>query len=145
MVGTNTVIQPGGDAAVLRIKGTARGVAFSTDGNGRLCYLEPREGGRIAVAEAARNVSCVGATPLAVTDCLNFGSPDDPAVYYQLAEVIEGMSEACRAFETPVVSGNVSLYNESERQRHLADPGGGHAGSARGPREALRHGLHRRR
>jgi phosphoribosylformylglycinamidine synthase len=114
MVGTNTVVQPGGDAAVLRIKGTQRGVAFSTDGNGRLCHLEPREGGRIAVAEAARNVSCVGATPLAVTDCLNFGSPDDPAVYYQLAEVIEGMAEACRAFETPVVSGNVSLYNESD-------------------------------
>lgn len=113
MVGTNTVIQPGGDAAVLRIKGTPRGVALSTDGNGRLCYLEPREGGRIAIAEAARNVSCVGATPLAVTDCLNFGSPDDPAVYYQLTEVIEGMAEACRAFETPVVSGNVSLYNES--------------------------------
>jgi len=113
MVGTNTVIQPGGDAAVLRIKGTKRGVAFSTDGNGRLCHLEPREGGRIAVAEAARNVSCVGATPLAVTDCLNFGSPADPAVYYQLTEVIEGMAEACRAFETPVVSGNVSLYNES--------------------------------
>ncbi len=116
MVGTNTVIQPGGDAAVLRVKGTSRGVAFSTDGNGRLCYLEPREGGRIAVAEAARNVSCVGATPLAVTDCLNLGSPDDSAVYYQLAEVIEGMAEACRAFETPVVSGNVSLYNESNGQ-----------------------------
>jgi phosphoribosylformylglycinamidine (FGAM) synthase-like enzyme len=113
MVGTNTVIQPGGDAAVLRIKGTERGVAFSTDGNGRLCYLEPREGGRIAVAEAARNVSVTGATPLAVTDCLNFGSPDDPAVYYQLVQVIEGMAEACRAFDTPVVSGNVSLYNES--------------------------------
>jgi phosphoribosylformylglycinamidine synthase len=80
----------------------------------RLCYLEPREGGRIAVAEGARNVSCVGATPIAVTDCLNFGSPDDPAVYFQLSEVIEGMAEACRAFETPVVSGNVSLYNESD-------------------------------
>lgn len=113
MVGTNTVIAPGGDAAVIRVKGTARGVAFSTDGNGRLCYLDPREGGRIAVAEAARNVSCVGATPIAVTDCLNFGSPDDPAVYFQLAEVISGMAEACEAFQTPVVSGNVSLYNES--------------------------------
>ncbi len=113
MVGTNTVIDPGGDAAVLRIKGTARGVALSTDGNGRLCYLEPREGGRIAVAEAARNVSCVGALPIAVTDCLNFGSPDDPTVYYQLAEVIQGMAEACRAFGVPVVSGNVSLYNEA--------------------------------
>jgi len=113
MVGTNTVIAPGGDAAVLRIKGTPRGIALSTDGNGRLCYLEPREGGRIAVAEAARNVSCVGATPIAATDCLNFGSPDDPAVYYQLVEAIEGMAEACRAFDVPVVSGNVSLYNES--------------------------------
>lgn len=114
MVGTSTVIGPGGDAAVIRIKGTGRGVAFSTDGNGRLCYLDPREGGRIAVAEAARNVSCVGATPIAITDCLNFGSPDDSAVYYQLVEVIDGMAEACRAFETPVVSGNVSLYNESD-------------------------------
>jgi len=113
MVGTNTVIEPGGDAAVLRIKGTPRGIALSTDGNGRLCYLEPREGGRIAVAEAARNVSCVGATPIAATDCLNFGSPDDPAVYYQLVEAIEGMAEACRAFDVPVVSGNVSLYNEA--------------------------------
>jgi phosphoribosylformylglycinamidine synthase len=112
-VGTNTVIPPGGDAAVLRIKGTSRGVALSTDGDGRRCYLEPREGGRIAVAEAARNVACVGAEPIALTDCLNFGSPDEPAVYYQLAEVIEGMVEACAAFGIPVVSGNVSLYNES--------------------------------
>jgi phosphoribosylformylglycinamidine (FGAM) synthase-like enzyme len=116
MVGTNTVVQPGGDAAVMRIKGTALGVAFSTDGNGRFCYLDPREGGRIAVAEAARNVTCVGAKPLAVTNCLNFGSPDDPAVYFQLNEVIEGMSEACRALDTPVVSGNVSLYNEAAGQ-----------------------------
>ena len=116
MVGTNTVVQPGGDASVLRIKGTRRGVALSTDGNGRLCYLEPREGGRIAVAEAARNVSCVGAEPLAITNCLNFGSPADPAVYYQLVEAIEGMAEACRAFGIPVVSGNVSLYNQSGDQ-----------------------------
>jgi phosphoribosylformylglycinamidine synthase len=113
MVGTNTVVQPGGDAAVLRIKGTSRGIAISTDGNGRLCYLDPREGGKIVVAEAARNVSCVGATPIALTDCLNFGSPEVSAVYFQLAEVIEGMAEACRVFDVPVVSGNVSLYNES--------------------------------
>ncbi|HKZ91574.1 MAG TPA: AIR synthase related protein, partial [Candidatus Limnocylindrales bacterium] len=113
MVGTNTVVQPGGDAAVLRIKGTTRGIALATDGNGRLCYLEPREGGRIAVAEAARNVSCVGAEPIALTDCLNLGSPQDPAVYYQLTEVIEGLAEACQALGIPVVSGNVSLYNES--------------------------------
>jgi phosphoribosylformylglycinamidine synthase len=113
MVGTDTVIAPGGDAAVLRVKGTGLGIAVATDGDGRRCFLEPREGGRIAVAEAARNVSCVGAEPIALTDCLNFGSPDDPAVYFQLTEVIEGMAEACDAFGIPVVSGNVSLYNES--------------------------------
>jgi phosphoribosylformylglycinamidine synthase len=116
MVGTDTVVAPGGDAAVLRIKGTPLGIALATDGDGRRCYLDPREGGRIAVAEAARNVSCVGGEPIALTDCLNFGSPDDPTVYYQLAEVIEGISEACEAFGIPVVSGNVSLYNESGGQ-----------------------------
>jgi phosphoribosylformylglycinamidine synthase II len=114
MVGTNTVVQPGGDAAVLRIKGTERGIALTTDGNGRLCYLDPREGGRIAVAEAARNVSCVGAAPIALTDCLNMGSPEEPDSYFQLAQVIDGMAEACRTFGVPVVSGNVSLYNESD-------------------------------
>jgi phosphoribosylformylglycinamidine synthase len=113
MVGTNTVIQPGGDAALLRIKGTRKAIALATDGNARLCYLDPRVGGMIAVAEAARNVVCTGARPLAITNCLNFGSPEDPDVYFQLSEVIDGMAEACRAFESPVVSGNVSLYNES--------------------------------
>ena len=113
MVGTDTVIGPGGDAAVLRVKGTSRAIALATDGNGRLCFLDPRQGGRMAVAEAARNVSCVGATPIAVTDCLNFGSPEDPAVAWQMAEVIEGLAEACEAFGIPVVSGNVSLYNDS--------------------------------
>jgi phosphoribosylformylglycinamidine synthase len=113
MVGTDTVIAPGGDAAVLRIKGTSRAVALATDGDGRRCYLDPRAGGAIAVAEAARNVSCVGAEPIAATDCLNLGSPDDPDVYFQLAEVIEGMAEACEALGVPIVSGNVSLYNES--------------------------------
>jgi phosphoribosylformylglycinamidine synthase subunit PurL len=113
MVGTDALIGPGGDAAVLRIKGTARAIALATDGNGRLCFLDPRQGGRMAVAEAARNVSCVGATPIAVTDCLNFGSPEDPVVAWQMAEVIEGLAEACEAFGIPVVSGNVSLYNDS--------------------------------
>ncbi len=113
MVGTNTIGPPGGDAAVVRIKGTGRAIALATDGNARICYLNPRAGGAIAVAEAARNVSCVGATPIAVTNCLNFGSPEDPAVYFQLSEVIDGMADACRALETPVVSGNVSLYNET--------------------------------
>ena len=109
----NTVLGPGGDAAVLRIKGTPRALAVSTDGNGRYCWLDPLMGGRITVAEAARNVSCTGATPLAATNCLNFGNPEKPAVYYQLQNAIEGMAQACEALGTPVVSGNVSLYNES--------------------------------
>lgn len=113
-VGSNTVAGPGADAAVLRVKGANRAIALSTDGNGRVCYLNPRGGGAMAVAEAARNVVCAGARPLAITNCLNFGSPDNPAVYYQLAEVIEGMAEACAAFEIPVTGGNVSLYNEAD-------------------------------
>ncbi|MBI4497045.1 MAG: phosphoribosylformylglycinamidine synthase subunit PurL [Chloroflexi bacterium] len=109
----NTVIPPGHDAAVLRVKGTRRGLALTTDGNGRLCFLDPYQGGMIAVAEAARNLSCVGATPIALTDCLNFGNPERPQVYYQLEECISGMAAACRALGVPVVSGNVSLYNET--------------------------------
>jgi phosphoribosylformylglycinamidine synthase subunit PurL len=112
-VQTNTVLPPGGDASVLRLKGTPRAIAMSTDGNGRYCYLDPLMGGRINVAEAARNVSCVGATPLAATNCLNFGNPEKPAVYYQLQQCIEGMAQACEALGAPVISGNVSLYNES--------------------------------
>jgi phosphoribosylformylglycinamidine (FGAM) synthase-like enzyme len=114
-VGTDSVVLPGADAAVMRIKGTARGFAATTDGRGRHCYLDPRGGGAATVAEAYRNLSCVGAEPVAVTDCLNFGSPEKPDGYYQLAECIEGMSEACEILGTPVVSGNVSLYNETDR------------------------------
>jgi phosphoribosylformylglycinamidine synthase II len=114
-VGTDTVVLPGADAAVVRIKGTDLGFAATTDGRGRHCYLDPRGGGAATVAEAYRNLSCVGAEPVAVTDCLNFGSPEKPDGYYQLAECIEGMSEACEVFGTPVVSGNVSLYNETDR------------------------------
>ncbi len=113
MVGANTVIVPGGDAALLRVKGTPLGVAVATDGNGRTTYLDPFVGGAAAVAESARNVSCTGARPLAFTNCLNFGSPEQPAAYYQLSRAIDGMSAAARALETPVISGNVSLYNES--------------------------------
>ncbi len=113
-VGSNTVAGPGADAAVLRIKGADRAIALSTDGNGRVCYLNPRGGGAMAVAEAARNVVCAGARPLAITNCLNFGSPDNPDVYYQLTEVIEGIAEACAALEIPVTGGNVSLYNEAD-------------------------------
>ncbi|MBA2344331.1 MAG: phosphoribosylformylglycinamidine synthase subunit PurL [Rubrobacter sp.] len=112
-VGTNTVVRPGADAAVMRIKGNNRGFAVTTDGRGRHCYLDPRGGGAATVAEAYRNLSCIGAEPVALTNCLNFGSPEKPDGYYQLAECIEGMSEACEAFGVPVVSGNVSLYNET--------------------------------
>ena len=112
-VQTNTVVAPGGDAALLRVKGTGTGIALATDGNGRKCYLDPYIGGIIAVAESCRNVSTVGATPIALTDCLNFGNPEKPEVYYQLEECVKGMSAASEAFEAPVISGNVSLYNES--------------------------------
>ena len=114
MVGTSTVAGPGGDAAVLRIKGTEKAIALCTDGNARYCYLDPFQGGALAVAEAARNVSCTGATPIAITNCLNFGSPEDAAVYFQLSRVIDGIAAACETFGAPVVSGNVSLYNESD-------------------------------
>ena len=113
-VQTNTVAGPGADAAVLRVKGTMKGLALSTDGNGRLCYLDPFVGGMIAVAEACRNVSCTGAEPIALTDCLNFGNPENPETYYQLEQCILGMAEACRALNVPVISGNVSLYNETQ-------------------------------
>lgn len=113
MVQTNTVASPGGDAAVLRLKDSIKGLALTTDGNGRYCYLDPYAGGMIAVAEACRNLACVGAEPIALTDCLNFGDPEKPEVYYQLQQCISGMAEASRRFDAPVVSGNVSLYNES--------------------------------
>jgi phosphoribosylformylglycinamidine synthase subunit PurL len=113
-VGADTVVAPGADAAVMRIKGTKLGYAMTTDGRGRHCYLDPRGGGAATVAEAYRNLSCVGAKPVAITNCLNFGNPEKPEGYYQLAECIEGMAKACEALGTPVVSGNVSLYNETE-------------------------------
>ena len=119
---TNTVIGPGSDAAVMRIKGTQKGIALTTDGNGLYCYLDPHAGGAIAVAEAARNVVCAGATPVAVTDCLNFGNPEKPDVYYQMEHVIRGMAAACEAFGTPVISGNVSLYNETNGDAVLPTP-----------------------
>src|SRR5688572_14044244 len=112
-VRTNTVIGPGGDAAVLRIRGTNKAIAVKTDCNGRYVYLDPRVGGRIAVAEAARNVACTGARPMAITNCLNFGNPTRPEVFFQLKEAVAGMGEACVALGTPVTGGNVSFYNES--------------------------------
>ena len=115
-VQVNTVQGPGGDAAVLRLKGTPAGLAVTIDGNGQYCYLDPYTGGAIAVAEAARNLACVGAEPLALTNCLNFGNPEKTDVYYQLEGVIRGMAAACAALDVPVISGNVSLYNETRGQ-----------------------------
>ncbi len=113
-VRAGTVVGPGGgDAAVVQLPGTRRAVALKTDGNGRYVYLEPRTGGRIAVAEAARNVACTGARPMAITNCLNFGNPKRPEVFFQFREAVAGMGEACTALGTPVTGGNVSFYNES--------------------------------
>jgi phosphoribosylformylglycinamidine synthase len=113
-VRTGTVVGPGrGDAAVIRIRGTDRAIAVKTDCNGRYVYLEPRTGGRIAVAEAARNVACTGARPMAITNCLNFGNPTRPEVFYQFREAVGGMGDACTALGTPVTGGNVSFYNEN--------------------------------
>ncbi len=122
-VQTNTVLAPGAaDAALIRIKGTQKGLALATDGNGRYCWLDPFVGGAIAVAEASRNVSCVGAEPVALTDCLNFGNPERPEIYHQLVQGIRGMAEACRVLNLPVVSGNVSLYNETRGQSIFPTP-----------------------
>ena len=113
-VQTNTLVKPGAaDAAVIRLRGTTKAISVAIDGNGRHAYLEPYAGGAMAVAEACRNVVCTGATPVAITDCLNFGDPTKPEVYYQLQEAIKGMTAACEALGVPVISGNVSLFNES--------------------------------
>jgi phosphoribosylformylglycinamidine synthase subunit PurL len=121
-VGINTLVLPGSDASVLRVKGTRRAIAVATDGNGRQVFLDPRRGAALAVCEAARNVSCAGGLPLGVTDCLNFGSPERPEILWQLAEAVEGLAEACRALELPVVGGNVSLYNETSGHAILPTP-----------------------
>ncbi|MGZ4160061.1 MAG: phosphoribosylformylglycinamidine synthase subunit PurL [Neobacillus sp.] len=113
MVRTNTVIAPGSDAAVVRIRGTRKALAMTTDCNSRYVYLDPEMGGKIAVAEAARNIICSGAEPLAITDNLNFGNPEKPEVFWQIEKAADGMSEACRILNTPVIGGNVSLYNET--------------------------------
>jgi phosphoribosylformylglycinamidine synthase len=109
----NTVVGPGGDAAVLRLKGTRRALALTTDGTARFCALDPRTGAQLTVLEAASNIACVGGMPRALVNCLNFGNPEHPEVMWQFAEVVEGMSAACRALGIPVIGGNVSFYNES--------------------------------
>lgn len=113
MVQTNTAVMPGSDAAVLRIRGSKKAVAVVTDCNGRYCYLDPFVGAQIAVAEAARNLACSGARPAGTTDCLNFGNPEKPEAFWQFKRAVEGLAEACEFFNAPVISGNVSLYNET--------------------------------
>ncbi len=125
-VGTNTVVVPGGDAAVLRLKWverpeikTEKGIAVSSEGNGRMVFLDPYEGGKYVVAEACRNVACVGAKPVAITDCLNFGNPERPEIMWQFVRAVEGMAEACDHLGVPVVGGNVSLYNETVESEEI--------------------------
>jgi phosphoribosylformylglycinamidine synthase len=121
-VRTNTVQGPGGDAAVLLLKGTPAGIAMTSDVNPVYCYLDPRRGGMQAVAEAVRNLACAGAEPVGLTDCLNFGNPENPEISWQFRESVRGMTEACRALSVPVISGNVSFYNETEGQSIYPTP-----------------------
>ena len=121
-VGTNTIAQPGMSAAVVRVKETGRALAMSVDGNGRFGYLDPYQGARLAVAEAARNVACVGAEPIGATNNLNFGNPERPEIMWQIAESVRGIGDACRALNTPITGGNVSLYNETEGRAIFPTP-----------------------
>ena len=141
MVRTNTAVLPGADAAIVRIKETRRALAMCLDGNGRYCAADPRAGARLIVAEAARNVVCVGARPLAITNCLNFASPERPEVMWAFSEVIDGMAEACRAFDTPVISGNVSFYNETEGRGILPTPVIGMVGLVEDARRIIQPGF----
>lgn len=122
MVQTNTIVAPGSDAAVIRVRGTNKALAMTTDANPRYLYLNPYLGGQIAVSEAARNIVASGGVPIGITDCLNFGKPNDPEVYYELSQATKGMAEACTIFDTPVISGNVSLYNESNKKAIYPTP-----------------------
>jgi phosphoribosylformylglycinamidine synthase II len=122
MVRTNTIVLNGLGAAVVRVKGTPRALAMSVDGNGRFVYLDPRQGARLAVAEAARNVACAGGLPIGATNCLNFGNPERPEIMWQFAEAVAGIGDACRVLDTPITGGNVSLYNETEGTAILPTP-----------------------
>jgi len=114
MVRTNTVILPGSDAAVIRVKGFKKGLAISSDGNGRLCYIDPYKGAKHIVCEAILNIACMGAKALGITNCLNFGNPENTEIMWQFVNVIDGMKEACEILDVPIVSGNVSFYNETQ-------------------------------
>jgi phosphoribosylformylglycinamidine synthase len=122
MVRTNTVVLTGMGASVVRVKGTKRALAMSVDGNSRFCFLNPRQGAKLAVAEAARNVACAGALPIGGTNCLNFGNPERPEIMWQFAEAVAGIGEACRALDVPITGGNVSLYNETDGNPILPTP-----------------------
>ncbi|WP_437178587.1 phosphoribosylformylglycinamidine synthase subunit PurL [Ligilactobacillus faecis] len=121
-VRTSTVVGPGSDAGVVRIRGTKKALAMTTDGNGRFVYLDPKIGGQMAVTEACANIISSGALPLAMTDCLNYGDPNDPEIYYELHQSVAGMAQACEIFDTPVISGNVSLYNENNGEAIYGTP-----------------------
>lgn len=141
MVRTNTVITPGADAAVIRVKETRRAIAMCLDGNGKFTAIDPKNGAKLAVAEGARNVVCVGAKPIAVTNCLNFASPERLEVMWSFSEVIDGIADACNAFETPIVSGNVSFYNETDGKGILPTPTIGMVGLIDDTRKIITHGF----
>jgi phosphoribosylformylglycinamidine synthase subunit PurL len=122
MVRTNTLVLAGMGAGVVRVKGTSRAIAMSTDGNGRYTYLDPRRGAMLALAEAARNVACAGGVPIGATNCLNFGNPERPEIMWQFVEAVEGLAGACRALDIPITGGNVSLYNETDGQAIYPTP-----------------------
>lgn len=141
MVRTNTAILPGADAAVVRVKETRRAISMCLDGNGKFAAINPRMGAKLIVAESARNNVCVGAKPIAVTNCLNFASPERPEVMWSFSEVVDGISEACKAFETPVISGNVSFYNETEGRGILPTPTIGMVGLLEDVRKLITQGF----
>ncbi|MDQ3062457.1 MAG: phosphoribosylformylglycinamidine synthase subunit PurL, partial [Acidobacteriota bacterium] len=141
MVRTNTAVLPGADAAVVRVKETRRAIAMCLDGNARFVAVNPKMGAKLNVAESARNVVCVGAKPIAITNCLNFASPERPEVMWSFSEVVDGIKEACEAFETPVVSGNVSFYNETDGRGILPTPVIGMVGLIEDTRKIITHGF----
>ncbi len=141
MVRTNTAILPGADAAVVRVKETRRAISMCLDGNGKLAAINPRMGAKLIVAESARNNVCVGARPIAVTNCLNFASPERAEVMWSFSEVVDGISEGCRAFETPVISGNVSFYNETDGRGILPTPTIGMVGLIEDVRKIITQGF----
>jgi len=142
MVRTNTVVLAGMGAAVIRVKETSRALAMSVDGNGRYCYLDPRRGAMLAVAEAARNVACAGAQPIGATNCLNFGNPERPEIMWQFAEAVQGIGEACRALDVPITGGNVSLYNETDGKAIYPTPVLGVVGVIEDASRALTRAFH---